>query len=81
MQVTATHASGHQVWFLVRWWGWWCGCVCGCRYLKCVRTTASDGFPGVLSYERQHGFLSYQQEYEVGLMLLQAGLTGRLEFL
>lgn len=36
------------------------------RYLKCVRTTATDGFPGVLSYERQHGFMSYQQEYEVG---------------
>lgn len=48
---------------------------CGCRYLKCVRTTASDGFPGVLSYERQHGFLSYQQEYEVGAGP-KTGLTG-----
>jgi hypothetical protein len=37
-----------------------------CSYLKCVRITATDGFPGVLSYERHQGFLSYQQEYEVG---------------
>lgn len=36
-----------------------------CSYLKCVRITATDGFPGVLSYERHQGFLSYQQEYEV----------------
>lgn len=39
-------------------------CLEVCRYLKCVRTTATDGYP-VLSYERHHGFLSYQQEYEV----------------
>jgi hypothetical protein len=43
-----------------------CAAIILRRYLKCVRTTATDGFPGVLSYERQHGFMSYQQEYEVG---------------
>jgi hypothetical protein len=39
------------------------------RYLKCVRTTATDGFPGVFSYAQHHGFSSYQQEYEVRVVL------------
>lgn len=47
-----------------------CAACCVRRYLKCVRTTATDGFPGVLSYERQHGFMSYQQEYEVSWGLI-----------
>lgn len=41
-----------------------------------MRTSASDGFPGVLSYERQQGFMSYQQEYEVCVGCLEGGEGG-----